>query len=115
MKHALIIRASLAFCFASSVSFADEWQRNSFPGPGHLAHTGPWGPGQGYDRTEWVNAFGVSPASERFMLMGTDVGRLVYSTDGREFVAAEIPSRQVVSVAFDPLDSQVAYAWVGGR
>ena len=107
--------AALAFYLASGSAPAEEWQRNSFPGPGHLANAGPWGPGQGYDRTEWVNAFGVSPADGRFMLMGTDVGRLVYSTDGREFVAAEVPSRQVVSVAFDPLDGMVGYAWVGGR
>ena len=46
---------------------------------------------------------------------GTDIGRLVYSADGREFRAAEIPSRQVVSVAFDPLDAKAGYAWVGGR
>jgi len=30
-------------------------------------------------------------------------------------VAAEIPARQTVSVAFDPLDGAVGYAWVGGR
>lgn len=109
------LTAALVLSFASDAALAEEWQRNTFPGPGHLANAGPWGPGQGYDRTEWVNAFGVSPADGRFMLMGTDVGRLVYSTDGREFVAAEIPARQAVAVAFDPLDGKVGYAWVGGR
>lgn len=106
---------SFTVWLAAGAASADEWRRNSFPGPRHLATAGAWGPGQGYDRTEWVNAFGVSPADGRFMLMGTDVGRLVCSRDGREFVAAEIPSRQVMSVAFDPLDGAIGYAWVGGR
>jgi len=109
------ILTMLFVCLASGSALAEDWHRNSFPGPGHLTNAGPWGLGQGYDRTQWVNAFGVSPANERFMLMGTDVGRLVYSADGHEFVAAEIPARQAVAVAFDPLDGQVGYALVGGR
>ena len=119
MKCGRLVSVSLLATFAvwlpCNFALAEPWQRNSFPGPGHLAAAGLWGPNEGYDRTEWGNAFGVSPANANFMLMGTDIGRLVYSTDGREFRAAEIPSRQVVSVAFDPVDGTIGYAWVGGR
>lgn len=97
-----------------SQSGGPTWERNSFPGPGHVANPGPWGPGEGSDRTEKVNAFGISPVNPDFMLMGTDIGRLVYTNDGHNFVAAELPSRRVLSLSFDPVDPACAYAWVGG-
>lgn len=36
---------------------AGEWGRNTFPGPGHVANEGSWGPGQGSDRTEFMSFF----------------------------------------------------------
>jgi hypothetical protein len=91
---------------------AGEWVRNTFPGPGHVANKGPWGPGQGSDRTEFMSFFQVHPANGNFMLQGTDLGRLVYTNTalgGTEFVAAEVPVRHTATCAFDPHDPQTAY------
>jgi hypothetical protein len=95
-----------------ATAFSSEWVRNSFPGPGHVANDGPWGPGQGSDRTEWISFFQVHPANPAFMLQGTDLGRLVYTNSalgGTEFVAAEVPVRHTATCAFDPHDHQTAY------
>ncbi|MEX0324898.1 MAG: WD40/YVTN/BNR-like repeat-containing protein [Puniceicoccaceae bacterium] len=92
---------------------AKTWIRNTFPGPGHVANAGPWGEGQGSDRTEWVSAFGVSPINANFMLQGTDLGRLVYTNTrlgGTEFIPAEMPLYRVGSVAFHPTDGSTGYA-----
>jgi hypothetical protein len=59
--------AAVAAWLACDWALAEPWQRNTFPGPGPLSASGPWRPGQGYGRTEWVNAFGVSPVDEGFM------------------------------------------------
>jgi photosystem II stability/assembly factor-like uncharacterized protein len=91
---------------------ADEWVRNTFPGPGHVANEGPWGPGQGSDRTEWISFFQVHPSNPEFMLQGTDLGRLVYTNTalgGTGFIAAEVPVRHTATCAFDPHDEQTAY------
>jgi hypothetical protein len=91
---------------------AGTWVRNTFPGPGHVANEGPWGPGQGSDRTEYMSFFQVHPANAKFMLQGTDLGRLVYTNTalgGTEFIAAEVPVRHTATCAFDPHDGQTAY------
>ncbi len=88
------------------------WVRNTYPGPGHVANPGPWGPGQGTDRTEWISFFRVHPTNPKFMLQGTDLGRVVYTNTalgGTEFVAAEMPLRHACTVAFNPHEPGTAY------
>lgn len=92
---------------------AKMWTRNTYPGPGHVANAGPWGEGQGSDRTEWLSAFGVSPVNPKFMLQGADLGRLVYTNTrlgGTEFVPASLPLHRVCGIAFHPTDGATAYA-----
>ncbi|GEM_PF-970992 len=89
------------------------WQRNTFPGRGHLEHEGPWGDFQGFDRAEWLSAFGVHPSNPKFMLQSADLGRLVYTNTRRggvEFVPAEIPLTHGATVAFHPHEPKTGYA-----
>lgn len=111
----MLLIASFWILLGSAVE-ARQWQRNTFPGPGHVANPGPWGEGQGSDRTEWVSAFGVSPVEGQFMLQGTDLGRLVYTNPrlgGTEFLPATIPLHHVYGVAFHPVEGGVGYALMG--
>lgn len=101
--------ALLYLILAVTCQANDTWLRNTFPGPGHQNHPGPWEPGQGSDRTEWVTTFGVSPVDGDFMLQSTDIGRVVMTTDGTEFVASRLPIRAAGYVAFHPQDGNTAY------
>lgn len=107
-----IIRFFLILSFCSASLSAAEWVRNTYPGPGHVENEGPWGPGQGSDRTEYMSFYRVHPANAKFMLQGTDLGRLVYTNTrlgGTEFIAAEVPVRHTATCSFDPHDPHTAY------
>jgi photosystem II stability/assembly factor-like uncharacterized protein len=93
-----------------TLAAAEGWIRNTYPGPGHVANPGPWGPGQGSDRCEWVAGFGVHPLDPEFMLMCTDLGGLSVATDGAEFRPASLPVRHGHALAFDPHAAGTAYA-----
>lgn len=88
------------------------WVRNTSPGPGHVENPGPWKEGQGSDRTEWVSFFRVSPVNPKFMLMGTDLGRAVYTNTrlkGTEFVPVDLPLYLTSTAAFHPTDPKTGY------
>lgn len=105
----------------TGLTAAEGWSLNSFPGPGHKAIPGPWGPGQGAGRCEKINAFGVHPLNGDFMLLLTDLGPVSQSRDGVSFHSAPIPvsggdaANGGSAVAFNAHDADVAYALVGGR
>ncbi|MDA3961462.1 MAG: hypothetical protein PF961_11780 [Planctomycetota bacterium] len=101
---------SAAVLIATALGAQEHWLHNTFPGPGHVATPGPWGPGQGSDRSEWVAGFGVSPLDPQFMLMATDMAGLSVATDGAWFRPAQLPVRHGHAVAFSPHDAATAYA-----
>lgn len=107
-----LVFSLLFFAVHSAVASTDTWVRNTYPGPGHAANPGPWGPGQGTDRTEWISFFRVHPTNPKFMLQGTDLGRVVHTNTalgGTEFVASEMPLRHACSVSFNPHHPGTAY------
>ncbi len=109
MKSAAVFFVLVAF----TISGGETWTRNTFPGEGHKARPDQYPPGQGSDRCEWINGFGVSPADPTFMLEVADMGHFTYSTDGRYFQMAEVPVRGGKTVAFNPHNGNVGYVLTG--
>ena len=98
---------------------AGEWTWHTFPGKLHIenGYPGSEQPYTGYDRSEWISAFGVSPVISEghdapFMMMSTDLGAVVYCADGERFQPANLPYSGGVAVGFDPHDGDTGYAVV---
>jgi hypothetical protein len=96
---------------------AGDWTWHTFPGEGHTLNEGPWSSAdyQGSDRAEWIAAFGISPVLAEgyevpFMMMATDLGGVVYSSDGEVFIPADLPYSGGVALGFDPHDGNTGYA-----
>ncbi|MEX0324903.1 MAG: hypothetical protein AB3N33_02315 [Puniceicoccaceae bacterium] len=96
---------------------AGEWTWHTFPGQRHIegGYPGSEQPYTGYDRSEWISAFGVSPVISEghdapFMMMSTDLGAVVYCADGERFQPADLPLSGGVSLGFDPHDGDTGYA-----
>ena len=122
MNHYRLLKPYITLTALLSLSLIDHalhaqptgetWVRNTSPGPGHLATPGPWGEGQGSDRSEWASFFKTSPVNPNFMLQGTDLGRAYYTNTalgGTEFVPVDVPFYHTSTASFHPTDSQTAY------
>jgi len=105
----------VAFSLLSTVlatPTGETWVRNTSPGPGHISNPGPWGDGQGSDRSEWISFFKTSPVNPAFMLVGADLGRAYFTNTalgGSEFVPVDVPIYRTSTASFHPLDSATAY------
>lgn len=107
--------ASVILLTSLSVSlFGEAWSLNSFPGPGHKAHSGT-GPldfpaFQGSDRSEQLTGWGVSPHDfpEGWWIMyTTDLGHLDISVNGKpgelaNFTPSTLPFIAPKSPVFHP-------------
>jgi len=94
-----------------------SWTWHSFPGQLHIEKGAPGSevPYRGYDRSEWISAFGASPVlaeghDSPFMLMATDLGAVIYCADGESWRPAALPYSGGVAVGFDPHDGNTGYA-----
>lgn len=110
----LVIFLSLTL---ASLLKADSWVWHNFPGQDHLDLNLPGSevPYRGYDRSEWISAFGVSPVISEgheapLMLMVTDLGGVTYCEDGEAWLPADLPYNGGIAVGFNPHDGDVGYA-----
>lgn len=106
-----------ALSTVSLLPAATSWTWHSFPGQLHIEKGAPGSevPFRGYDRSEWISAFGASPVlaegnDSPFMLMATDLGAVIYSADGESWRPADLPYSGGVAVGFDPHDGNTGYA-----
>ncbi|MEX0324933.1 MAG: hypothetical protein AB3N33_02470 [Puniceicoccaceae bacterium] len=111
--------ACSVMAFSPCIANAGDWTWHMFPGKLHIDNGYPGSdiPYAGYDRAEWISAFGVSPVLSDgydvpFMMMSTDLGAVVYSSDGERFIPADLPLTGGVAVGFDPHDGDTGYAVV---
>ncbi|VGO13042.1 hypothetical protein PDESU_01596 [Pontiella desulfatans] len=112
MKTGWIQQLGLALVLTSGGASASDWQRNTFPGQGHVDHG--FAPGAGWSHMESTMDISVSPLDPNFRAVLENEWGAVYTEDGINYKPLRMqhigaPECSAQSVEFSRYDADTFY------